>query len=129
MTLIGTSFGGPEVSGIIAVGVTADGAMTSGLWIGIKVLGGTVRAISGVKSDPPVLLPAVAKIDDLTAPTQHTVLLRVAANRHDWDRIADGAAVAVMDAAGLTTDGDEAVFIRYMADVLELLRAAASELP
>lgn len=129
MTVVGLTLGGSEVNGIVAIGVTREPTITSGSWLEIQVIGGRVTGVSNVRSDPPELAPTVARLDEVGSPKSTSVLLRMAGDRSAWDAVGKGDIVDVMDKGRLAADGDEVIFIRYMLDMLALLRAGALILP
>ena len=125
MTVVGMPIGGSEVNGIIAVGVTERPDIQSGEWVLLQIEAGVVIGASAIQPDPPVLAPTVARLDEVGSPKMDTILLRVAGTREAWANVGQGRVVEVMDRGELAMDGDEAVFIRYMTNLLDVLRGAA----
>ena len=124
MTVVGLPLGGPELSGIIALCVGEGLSDESGAWWAVAVRHGFVFAVEPLNYIPR-LRPAVEAIEEVGSPRDDTVLLRIAASAPTWASVAEGGLVVAIDARLVEADGDEAVFIRYMSDMMALLRQAA----
>ena len=117
--------GGREVSGDFCFGLTEQGAMDVGVWYSASVIEGKVAKLQSTYGPPPVLRSTVELVGGGESDDVSRVLLRLAATRGTWQMIQGGGLVLALDQHLVTADGDEAIFIRYMNDVLNLVEAAA----